>query len=175
MKNFSHTWWNTQVREYSTSILERDKILRSLRKYERIEANTGGQGQGWLPICWSHYWERGNIIKRMCWNRRVRLLCTLHLRFGYDIKNGRKFIQKTDFWFKKSQEEFGQLQTSKRKSWKLKFDGLLLSKRYIPSAKTYRRFIQHYFQLLVWKFAKWLMSFLKPYVIFDDTAALYFF
>ena len=33
-------------------------------------------------------------------------------------------------------EEFGQLQTSSGNSKKLKFDGLLLSKKYIPSAKT---------------------------------------
>ena len=33
-------------------------------------------------------------------------------------------------------EEFGQLQTSSGNSKKLKFDGLFLSKKYIPSAKT---------------------------------------
>ena len=33
-------------------------------------------------------------------------------------------------------EEFGQLQTSSGNSKKLKFDGLLLFKKYIPSAKT---------------------------------------
>ena len=121
LKNFSHTWWNTQVREYSTSILERDKILRSLRKYERIEANTGGQGQGWLQICWSHYWKRGNIIKRMCWNRRVRLLCTLHLRFGYDIKNGRKFIQKLTPGLKNHKRNLDNFKQAKEspKSWNL--------------------------------------------------------
>ena len=46
--------WNTQGTENSVSILERDKTLRSLKKYERciIETNIGGKGQGWLPIYW---------------------------------------------------------------------------------------------------------------------------
>ena len=43
---------------------------------------------------------------------------------------------KTDSWFQKSHEKFGKLQTSSGKSKKLKRDGLLLSKKYIPSAKT---------------------------------------
>ena len=52
-----------------------------------------------------------------------------------------KVYTKFDSWFQKSHEEFGQLQTSTRKSKKLKSDGLLLSKnkfvqKYIPSAKT---------------------------------------
>ena len=29
-----HTWWNIQVREKSTSTLEREKALRSLKKYD---------------------------------------------------------------------------------------------------------------------------------------------
>ena len=43
-------------------------------------------------------------------------------------------------WFlvsKTTWEEFGQLQTSSVKSKKLKFDGLLLSKKYVPLAETY--------------------------------------
>ena len=52
------------------------------------------------------------------------------------LQNGANFIQKTDSWFQKSHEEFGQLQASSGKSKKLKFDGLLLSKKYIPLAKT---------------------------------------
>ena len=47
-----------------------------------------------------------------------------------------KVYTKIDSWFQKSHEEFGQLQTSTGKSKKLKFDGLLLSKKYISSAKT---------------------------------------
>ena len=46
-------------------------------------------------------------------------------------------LYKTDSWFQISHEEFAQLQTSSGKCKKLKFDGLLLSKKYIPSAKTY--------------------------------------
>ena len=47
-----------------------------------------------------------------------------------------RFYTKTDSWFQKSHEEFGKLQTCSGKSKKLKFDGLLLSKKYIRSAKT---------------------------------------
>ena len=43
---------------------------------------------------------------------------------------------KTDSLFEKSHEEFRQLQTSSGKSKKLILDGLLLSKKYIPAAKT---------------------------------------
>ena len=35
-KNLPHPWWNIQARENSTSILERDKTLRKLKKYERM-------------------------------------------------------------------------------------------------------------------------------------------
>ena len=45
-------------------------------------------------------------------------------------------LYKTDSWFQKSPEDFGELQTSRGKSKKLKFDGLLFSKKYIPSGKT---------------------------------------
>ena len=45
-------------------------------------------------------------------------------------------LYKTDSWFQKSHEEFGLLQTGSGKSKKLKFDGLLSSKKYIPSATT---------------------------------------
>ena len=43
---------------------------------------------------------------------------------------------KTDSWFQKSYEEFGKLKASSGKSVKLKFNGLHLSKKCIPSAKT---------------------------------------
>ena len=46
-------------------------------------------------------------------------------------------ISKTDSWFQKSHEEFGQLQASSGKSKKWKFDGLFLSKKYIPLAETF--------------------------------------
>ena len=41
----------------------------------------------------------------------------------------RKNCTKTDSWFQKSQEEFGQLQKSSGKSKKLNIHGLLLSKK----------------------------------------------
>ena len=75
-----------------------------------------------------------------------QFLCTLCIRIPFTLyiynlakilQNGAKLIQKTNSWFKKSHEEFRKLQTSSSKSYKLKFDVLLLSKKYIPSAKTY--------------------------------------
>ena len=47
-----------------------------------------------------------------------------------------KIYTKIDSLFQKVPEEFVKLQTSTRKSKGLKFDGLLLSKKYIASAKT---------------------------------------
>ena len=46
-----------------------------------------------------------------------------------------KIYKKANSWFKISHDEFGQLQTSSEMSKKLKFNGLLLSKNYIPPAK----------------------------------------
>ena len=75
----------------------------------------------------------------------MRLICTLcigvsknpfrllHLWYYKMVQS----LYKTDFWFQKSHDVFGQLQTSSGKSKKLKFYGLLLSKKYIPSAKTF--------------------------------------
>ena len=54
-------------------------------------------------------------------------------------------ISKTDSWFQKSHEEFGQLQASSGKSKKLKFNGLILSEKYIPSVKTIQRIYLPYF------------------------------
>ena len=48
----------------------------------------------------------------------------------------------------KLHEEFGQFQTSSGKSKMLKFDGLLLSKKYIPSAKTYTKDLSNNFNYL---------------------------
>ena len=45
-------------------------------------------------------------------------------------------LYKNDSWFQKSHEEFEQLQTTRGRSKKLKFDGPLLSKKYILPAKT---------------------------------------
>ena len=60
-KHSSHTCWNMQVRENSTSIL-RDRILRSLKIYEKMypcEANL--KGQGWLKTLLTNFlvliWE----------------------------------------------------------------------------------------------------------------------
>ena len=70
-----------------------------------MEANIGGQGQGWLPISlFTLYWEFKKIP------------FTLNTYLDKILKNGAKFIQTTNSRSKKSYEEFGQLQTSSRKS-----------------------------------------------------------
>ena len=46
-------------------------------------------------------------------------------------------LYKTDSWFQKLHEEFGQLQANSGKTKKVKCEWLLLSKIYILSAKTY--------------------------------------
>ena len=57
----------------------------------------------------------------------------------------------------------------------MKFNGLHLSKKYIPSAKTLYAEDLFYFQLLVWKFTKLLTSFCNHKVIFHDATCLYYF
>ena len=37
-KTFSHTWWNIPARENSATIFERDKAIKTLKKY-RILSN----------------------------------------------------------------------------------------------------------------------------------------
>ena len=60
----------------------------------------------------------------------------LRLRFSEDITKRCKVYTKIDPWFQKSYDEFRKkLQKSSGKSKKLKFDGLLLPKKYISSAK----------------------------------------
>ena len=71
-----------------------------------IEANIGGQGQGWLPISlYTLYWD----FKIIPFTLYTYVLAKI-------LQNGAKFIQKTNSWCQKSHEEFGQLQTSSRKS-----------------------------------------------------------
>ena len=48
-----------------------------------------------------------------------------------------KIYTKIDSWFQKSPEVFGQLQASTRKSKKLKFDGLILSKNKFLAQTTF--------------------------------------
>ena len=93
-----------------------------------------------------YFWKWGNIRKRVGWNGRLRLLCTLCIPVSrkFDLvtlytyvlakilQNGAKL---SDSWFHKSHEELEQLQSSCGKFKKLKFNGLL-SKKYIPSPKT---------------------------------------
>ena len=84
----------------------------------------------------------------MHWNRRLSFLCTLCIRvcipftlYTYVLakilytKSG-KIYTKTDSWFQKSHEKFGQLETSE-KSKKVKCDRLLLSKNTFLELKHY--------------------------------------
>ena len=124
------TWWNIQARENSASILERDQTLRSLKKYDTVN-----------PWGWSSTSENG-CFEIEDWGFSVQFVLGLQensvytWHFNYDITKWCKVYTETDSWFQRSHEEFGKLQTSSGKFKKLKFKGLLLSKKYIPSAKT---------------------------------------
>ena len=85
--------------------------------------------------------------KKGCWNRRLRLLCTLrigvsrkfhlHFTFMFLLRYYKMMQSLCKSWFLVSKITWGSWTTSDKqwKSKKLKFDGLL-SKKYIPSAKT---------------------------------------
>ena len=123
-----------------------------------------------------YFWKRGNIRKRVCWNRRLRLLffrlCIrvsrkfyLHLCFKlrYYIQNGAKFLQKLTPGFKNHMRNLGNIRQAVEspKNWNLMGyfcpkNTLLQLEHYLPKI--------NYFQLLVWKFTKLFMSFLKPYI-----------
>ena len=125
------------VRENSRSILERDKILRSLKKYERIYPWGLCWRKVWkttlftilLALTWElrYFWKWGTI-KMMCWNRRFKHLSTLsigvskkfHLNFSLcfsdNIAKCCKVYTKTDSWFQKSYKGFGQFQASSEKT-----------------------------------------------------------
>ena len=69
---------------------------------------------------------------RYFWEGALEKGCIEIEDWGFPI---RFVLGLTDSWFQKSYEEFEQLQTSIGKSKKLKHDEIL-SKKYIPSAKT---------------------------------------
>ena len=88
-----------------------------------------------LVLTWElrYFWKRGNIRKRVCWNRRLRLLFTLCIRVSrkfylhlcfklrYYIQNGAKFLQKLTPGFKnhmRNLDNFRQAVESP-KSWNL--------------------------------------------------------
>ena len=93
------------------------------------------------------FWKRGNIRKGVCWNRWLRLPFILFIRVSrkfylhlcfklrYYIQNGAKFLQKLTPGFKNHMRNLDNF-TQAVESPELKFDGLLLSKKYIPSART---------------------------------------
>ena len=149
---------NIQVRENSASVLERDNTRRSLKKYEyeRMYPWSKGDKQHYLPICWfwpgvwdifekEGKWKKGCVnIEDWCFSVHFAMwfqenfIYILHLCLAKILQNGAKFIQKLTPGFKHHmrQLDIGQLQTSSGKSKKLKFDGLLLFKKYIHMAKS---------------------------------------
>ena len=82
-----------------------------------------------------YFWKRGNIRKRVCWYRRLRLLFTLCIRVSrksylhlffqlrYYIQNGAKFLQKLTPGFKNHMRNLDNF-TQAVESPELKFDGL---------------------------------------------------
>ena len=103
-------------------------------------------GRGGVLIC---FWKKEGTSEKLCteiedWGFSLQFIFgfeensidTLQLCFSKDITKWCKVDTKTDCWFQNSHEEFGQLQTRSKKFKKLKFDGLLLPPKYIPSAKT---------------------------------------
>ena len=128
-----------------------------------------------LTCGFRYFWKWGIIKKRVHWNRRLRLLCTLWIGVSWKIpftldtyvltakmlQNGAKFrYTKVGFKNYRKLNNFRQAAES-LKSWNLMG---LCPKKYIPSAKTLYT-VDLYnitFQLLVYRFTKLLMSFLKP-------------
>ena len=98
------------------------------------------------------------------------------------LQNGAKFVQKLTPGFKnhmRNLDNFRQAVESLKRSNLICYfcpKNSFVQKIHSFSWKIiYIGFIWHYFQLLVWKFTKLLMSFLKPKAIFSGTAPLYFF
>ena len=102
-----------------------------------------------LVLTWrlTYFWKRGNIGKRVRWNRGLRHLCTLcigfhenfiytlHLCFSSDIIKWCKVFTKTYSWLQKLHDDLSHFrQAESPKSWNL--GGKFLSKNYILSAKT---------------------------------------
>ena len=71
-----------------------------------IEANIGVQGQGEIPVSLYTLHQDFKIIRFTLYTYILTKI----------LQNRAKFIQKNNSWFKKSHEEFGQLQTSSTKS-----------------------------------------------------------
>ena len=168
LKNISHTWWNKQVRENITSILERDKSLRSLKKCEkmyhwdwffraRVVNNTIYQFVG------SNLEDWGFFVHFVLGFQENRMY-TIHLCFSWDITKRCKVYTKLTPGLKmhmKTLNNFRQTMESP-KSWNSM--SLLWSKKLIPSAKTLytEDSSKNVFNFLCKKFTKFLMSFLKP-------------
>ena len=142
-----------------------------------------GSQQQYLLFCWFysggwHTIEKGGTSEKRWvatehWHASVHFVLrfqenfiyTLHLCISEVVTKWCKVYTKADFWFQKSDnKDFKQPQTSSRKSKHLNFDGLLLSKKRIPSAETwYTEDLSNItFNYLCSSFTKFHVSFLKP-------------
>ena len=97
-----------------------------------------------LPFCWFYFLKRGNFRKMVRWNGRLS-----HFVLGFKkiqitiytyvlakiIQNGEDFIQKLTPGFKNHMRNFDNFRQAVESPKTLKFDGLLLSIKYIPSAE----------------------------------------
>ena len=118
------------------------------------------------------YWGFKKILFTLCTYVLIKIL-----------QNGPEFMQKLPPGFKNHMRNFGQRQTGTGKFKKLKFDGLFLSKKYIPSVKTLytedltfnyfcedsQNYLCHYIIIIAWvKVHQILMSFFKQKVSFSS-------
>ena len=86
---------------------------------------------------WDIFEKEGTSQKRIVeiedWGFSIHYLLEVSRKFNLWWK----VYTKTESWFQKFHEEFGQLERGSGKFKKLQSDGLRLSKKYISSAKTY--------------------------------------
>ena len=145
MKKNSCAWWN--------SVLERNKNPKEFKEIWKnvrlILKDTDGKQQCWFyPGGWGIFEKEGTIEKACVeieyWGFSVHFglgfqensIYTLHFVLVEILQNGAKFRQKVTSGFK-NHEEFGKLQPTSGKSKKLKFDGILLSRKYICPKNTF--------------------------------------
>ena len=157
LKNISYAWWNKQVRENITSILERDKSHWEWFFRARVVNNTIYQFVGSNLEDWGFFVHFVLGFQENC-------MYTIHLCFSWDITTRCKVYKKLTPGLKmymKTLNNFRQAMESP-KSWNSM--SLLWSKKLIPSAKTLytEDSSKNVFNFLCKKFTKFLMSFLKP-------------
>ena len=141
LKNFSHRWWNIQVKENSTSILERDTTLRSLKKYERMY-HWGWSWRARLVNNTVYQFVFSNLGAEI-FSKKIEHRCVEIEEWGFSVhfywglkkiqftlytyvsakilQNGAKFIQKLTPGFKTHMRNFDNFRQSREspKSWNM--------------------------------------------------------